>query len=73
MNTVNLVRGYFLMVLFSRISRVSPRENFQFNIWLFIVMKASQNRKIKPSQINQPSPKSQKYLYTKYMAYTVLR
>ena len=46
-------------------------ENFHFNIWLFIVMKTSENRKIKPSQISPPIPKSRKYLYAKYMAYTV--
>ena len=32
----------FAVVLFSRISQVSPRENFKFNTWLFIVMKTSQ-------------------------------
>ena len=42
-----------------------------FNAWLFIVMKTSQNREIKPSRICRPSPKSRKYLYAKYMAYTV--
>ena len=34
-------------------------------------MKTSQSHEIKPSRINQPSPKSRKYLYAKYMAYTV--
>ena len=33
-------------------------------------MKTSQNRQIKPSRICRPSPKSRKYLYAKYMAYT---
>ena len=35
----------------------------------FIATKTSQNHKIKSSQIPQPSPKSQKYLYVKYMVY----
>ena len=38
----------FGVVLFSRISRVDPRDNFHLNIWLLIVMKTSQNREIKP-------------------------
>ena len=29
------------------------------------------NREIKPSRIPQPSPNSRKYLYAKYIAYTV--
>ena len=35
-------------------------------------MKTSQNREIKPSQISAPSPKLQKYLYAKMMAYQIL-
>ena len=58
--------------LFLWISRVSPRETFHFNMWLFIVMKTIKKKNwIKPSQISPPSPKSRKYLYAKYMAYTV--
>ena len=53
--------------LFSRILRVNPRKNFHLNIWLFIVLKEN----IKPSWISPPSPKSWKYLYVKYMVYTV--
>ena len=34
-------------------------------------MKTSKNREIKPSRISAPSPKPQKYLYAKIMAYTV--
>ena len=34
-------------------------------------MKTSENREIKLSRISTPSPKSQKYLYAKIMAYTV--
>ena len=34
-------------------------------------MKTSQKTWIKPSQISPPSPKSQKYLYANYMAYTL--
>ena len=56
---------------FTWISRVRPHKNFHFNIWLSIVMKTSQNRKIKPLRIPQPSPKSQKYMYAKYLSYTV--
>ena len=60
----------FSWCFISRISRVRPRENFHFNISLFIVMKTSE---IKPLQISPPSPKLRKYLYAKYtcMAYTV--
>ena len=61
----------FAVVLFSRISWVRPRENFHFNLCLFIVMKTSENREIKPSRISEPSPKLWKYLYAKIMAYTV--
>ena len=60
------------MVLFLRILRVRPRENFHFSLCLFIVMKTSENREIKPLRISAPSPKSWKYLYVKIMAYTVL-
>ena len=49
----------FAVVLFSRILHVSPRENVNFNTWLFIVMKTSQNLQNKNLQ---------KYLYAKYMA-----
>ena len=35
MNDCNTSVVIFAVVLFSRISRVSPRENFHFNIWLF--------------------------------------
>ena len=61
--------GYFAVVLFSQISRVSPRENFHFNIWLFIVMETAQKSQIKPSRISPPCPKSRKHLYAEYMAY----
>ena len=61
----------FAVVLLSRISRVRPRENFHFNLCLFKVMKTSEYREIKPLQISKPSPKPQKYLYAKTMAYTV--
>ena len=57
MNRTTVYMVIFPVVLFSQISRFSPRENFHFNTWLFIVMKISQNREIKPSRIPQPSPK----------------
>ena len=66
-NTVYVV--IFAVVLFSRISRVRPREHFHFNICLFIVMKTSTNRETKISRISPISPKSRKYLCAKYMAY----
>ena len=66
------VRGNFCGGFISRISRVSPREHFHFNMSI-IVMKTSTNRKIKLSWISPLSPKSQKYLCAKYIAYTVLR
>ena len=65
-NTVNVV--IFAVVLFSRISPVSLREHFHFNIW----WKHHKSREIKPSQISPPSPQSQTYLYMKYMVYTVI-
>ena len=34
-------------------------------------MKTSENCEIKPSRISEPSPKPQKYLYAKIMAYTL--
>ena len=34
-------------------------------------MKTSENQKIQPLRISTPSPKYQKYLYTKILAYTV--
>ena len=36
-------------------------------------MKTEENREIKPLQIFEPSPKPQKCLYAKIMAYTVYR
>ena len=60
----------FVVVLFSRISRVRPRETCSLQC-LFIVMKTSENREIKLLQISPLSPKLRKYLCAKYMAYVV--
>ena len=55
----------FAVVLFWWISRVSPRENVHFNIWLFIVLRNHHKKcEIKPSRISPPSPKSRRYTCT---------
>lgn len=48
--TINYcLSGYFRGGLFSRISRVSPRENFHFNVW------HHKNREINFSRISPPT------------------
>ena len=47
--TITVYVVIFEVVLFSRISQVKSRENFHFNLCLFIVMKTSLNREINPS------------------------
>ena len=42
-STTNIYVVIIAVVLFSQISRVGPRENFHFNLCLFIVMKTSEN------------------------------
>ena len=63
----------FAVDLFSRISRVSPRENDHFNIsWLFIVIKTSHKSRNKViTNFSTYSKIAKIYVYTKYMAYTV--
>ena len=71
LNTVYMV--ILAVVLFSQISRVSPRKTFHFDIYVAIYSNENITNiaKITLLQISPPSPKSRKYLYAKYMAHTV--
>ena len=70
--TVHVV--IFAVVLCLLISRVSPRENFHFDIYgYFIIENITKCTKLSHCKlIFPPSQKSWTYLYAKYMAYTVV-
>ena len=58
----------FMVVLVLRISWVSPRENFH----QYMTIHSNENiTKLSPCEVPNIWPKSWKYLYAKYMAYTV--
>ena len=62
-------------VLFSRISRVRHRENFHFSLCaVYRNGHITKIAKLSPSDMSEVpnhTPKSQKIMYAKYLAYTV--
>ena len=50
----------YKLFYFREFRESNPRENFHFNLCLFIALKTSENCKINPSWITAPSPKSRK-------------
>ena len=67
------IHGYFRsgFVFASQSSQKFPLQYMA--IYSNEKLKTSQILKLKPSLICPPSPKSRKYLYVKYMVYTVLQ